>query len=362
MFSFSISPNSKWLRYLFLLILVYFFLVSISIMGLVFKTVGKEMASTLIASVSIPIIALFVGILATSIMQSSSATTSIIVGLVASGILDLRISIPMLMGANIGTSVTSTLTSMAHITNRKEFGNAFSGAVIHDFFNISAVAILFPIEIFFHIIENSVNVLSQSFVGVSGVALFSPVGVFVKPVANFVAGFFGTNYILLLLFSLAILFGCLRLIVNDMKSVASDQMKNVNSKFFKNIKRSFLTGMGLTVLVQSSSITTSMAVPFIGTGHIKLDKIFPFILGANIGTTITAFLAALAIGTPLALSVALAHLLFNIFGIVVIYPLKKVPLFFAKNAGAIAERYRRFALGYTVTFFFVLPGAVIFFI
>jgi len=332
-------------------------------MGIAFTGIGEGFASDIIGGAATPLIALFIGILATSVMQSSSATTSIIVGLVATGILDLTTAIPMLMGANIGTSVTSTITSMAHISNRQEFGKAFSGAVLHDFFNIFTVIILFPIEITFHVIENTVILASQAFGGVGGVQLISPISLLVKPVAEFAAELLSFNAIAILVLSLIVLFGSLNLIIKIMKSFVKESVQGVlHTHFFKNKFTAFATGAGLTVLVQSSSITTSAAVPFVGTGALSLKKIFPFVLGANIGTTITAFLAALVIATPLALSVALAHLMFNILGIIIVYPIRRAPIFLAKLLGNIAEKYRRIAVGYTLTMFFILPAAVIFFI
>ncbi len=82
----------------------------------------------------------------------------------------------------------------------------------------------------------------------------------------------------------------------------------------------------MTLVVQSSSVTTSLIVPLAGAGIVKLKKIFPYTLGANIGTTGTALLAALATGHPIAVTAAFAHLLFNIFGIVIFYPLRFIPI------------------------------------
>ena len=86
-------------------------------------------------------------------------------------------------------------------------------------------------------------------------------------------------------------------------------------------------------MVQSSSITTSTIVPLAGAGVLTLRQIFPFTLGANIGTTVTALLAAIT-GTVAALIAAISHLLFNIFGIIIIYGLpflRAIPLKFAER-------------------------------
>ena len=89
---------------------------------------------------------------------------------------------------------------------------------------------------------------------------------------------------------------------------------------FKTAVRAIGFGIALTIMVQSSSITTSLVVPLAGAGVLTLRQIFPFTLGANIGTTVTALLAAIT-GTVAALIAAISHLLFNIFGIAIIYGL-----------------------------------------
>ena len=78
-----------------------------------------------------PLVGLFTGILATTLAQSSSTITSIAVGLVASRALTIEGAIPVVMGANIGTSVTNTLVSMGHITRKEEFRRALAGATVH---------------------------------------------------------------------------------------------------------------------------------------------------------------------------------------------------------------------------------------
>ena len=87
--------------------------------------------------------------LATTLVQSSSVTTAMVVGLVAApeNPLPLGNAIPMVMGANIGTTVTATLVSLAHIGRKDEFERAFPVAICHDIFNILTVIILLPLEL-----------------------------------------------------------------------------------------------------------------------------------------------------------------------------------------------------------------------
>lgn len=101
----------------------------------------------------------------------------------------------------------------------------------------------------------------------------------------------------------------------------------------------------MTVLVQSSSTTTSLMVPLVGSGILKARDIYPFTLGANIGTCITALIAALAVTGPMggvAMQIALVHLLFNIFSVLLIFGLpflRNIPLSLSSSlAGLAAER------------------------
>ena len=94
-----------------------------------------------------PMVGLMIGVLGTVLVQSSSTFTSIIVAAIGGANLKVRIAVPMLMGANIGTSVTNTLVAMTQIGNKEEFERAFSAATVHDMFNWATVLVLFPIEV-----------------------------------------------------------------------------------------------------------------------------------------------------------------------------------------------------------------------
>ncbi|MGD2114225.1 MAG: Na/Pi symporter, partial [Acidobacteriota bacterium] len=115
-------------RVALLALLLFAFFVGLDMMGLAFKLFGKGLAQEMIARTANPFVGLLVGILATSLVQSSSTTTSMTVGLVAAGALTIDGAIPIIMGANIGTSVTNTLVSLGHVTRREEFKRAFAGA------------------------------------------------------------------------------------------------------------------------------------------------------------------------------------------------------------------------------------------
>jgi len=148
-----------------LIALLYVFFLSIGLLQTSFTLFGSGFAESLIEKTSNPFIGLFIGILATTLIQSSSSTTSLIVALVAAGTLSLENAIPMIMGANVGTSVTSTLVSLGHIKDRADYKRAVAAASVHDFFNILTVMLLFPLEYFFQPLQRTAEALASIFHG-----------------------------------------------------------------------------------------------------------------------------------------------------------------------------------------------------
>ena len=142
------SSGSSWLSWLGVVGLVYLLLVAVSLIGGGFKLAAGDQAQELFAFASNPITGLVIGTIATALIQSSSTVTAAIVGLVAGG-LPVGIAIPMVMGANIGTTITNTIVSLGHIKVGEEFRRAFAAATIHDVFNLMAVLIFLPLEISF---------------------------------------------------------------------------------------------------------------------------------------------------------------------------------------------------------------------
>ncbi|MCD6594342.1 Na/Pi symporter [bacterium] len=349
---------------LFLLFL-YLFLVSIELLGYSFKLLGRGFAEGLLSTTSNPFIGLLLGILATSIIQSSSATTSIVVGMVAAGqnALPLANAIPIIMGANIGTTITNIIVSIGHITRPNEFRRAFAGATVHDFFNILSVAIFLPLELTTHYLEHTAWFLQGIFAGIGGFTIVSPLKTIVKPavkIIEYLVGLISNDpkfiAITCIIIALTILFYSLSKLVKLMKSVIIGKVERLlHNYLFSNAFRSFTFGILLTALVQSSSVVTSLVVPLVGAGILTIEQIFPYNLGANIGTTVTAMLASLVTQSPAAIATAFVHLLFNISGTILWFPLRKVPIAMAKWFGEIAYKRRVLAIVYIIIVFYVFP-------
>lgn len=346
------------LRVAYFLFLLYLFFTSIELMSAAFRMAGRGFAENLINTVSDPVAGLLLGFVATGIIQSSSTTTTIVVGLVASGALTIELAVPIIMGANIGTTTTATLVSMGHVTRPAEFERAFAAATVHDFFNILAALTIFPFEILFHPVQRMAVFLEELFAGVGGMHLASPLKAVVGPLAGMVARIL-PHTIPLALLGLATLFFALQQMMRVMRGAVLSRLESLfNRVLFRNDAASFTLGMVTTASVQSSSATTSLTVPLAATGVLRLRQIFPYTLGANIGTTITAILASFSTGSPAAVTVAFAHLSFNILGIAIYYPLKAIPLWLARKAGKLAARSRKSSVavivGYVAMIFFPL--------
>ncbi|XP_052805215.1 sodium-dependent phosphate transport protein 2A-like [Mya arenaria] len=435
---------------IFLLLLLYVFVCSLDFLSSAFRILGGKTAGGVFTNSEIiknPVAGLMIGILATVLVQSSSTSTSIIVTMVGSEIIEVGPAIPMIMGANIGTSVTNTFVSMAQSGDRKQFRRAFAGATVHDMFNWLTVLVLLPLEVFTGflfrltslIIDSSnigtyeggkrefltaltkpftslivqvdkkvINKIAEGHTEYLNKSLIKKYCVFEKReviknvslVTNFTNAINGDSIIeieevplekchsllshldlnetvsgvLLLICALALLCTCLILMVKVLNSILKGSIakvikKTLNADFPGHFSWltgyvAMLAGALMTVLVQSSSVFTSALTPLVGIGMIKLERMYPLTLGSNIGTTGTGLLAAMAATgpqLPIALQIALCHLLFNICGILIYYPipaLRKIPLNCARFLGRVTAKYRWFAIAYLLLMFVLIPGGV----
>ena len=368
-------PN--WALTLLAIGTLYMLIVAIGVIGDGFKGLGKDAAEGLFDFATNPFIALFVGVLATAIIQSSSTTTALVVTAVGAGALPLEVAVPMIMGANIGTSVTNTLASFGHAGHKDEFRRAFAASTVHDFFNLFAVIILLPLEIFFHPIQRSAEWVSDQ---LFGTILPDPgnadlIGGLTDPAVDLIgmSGLMGmmpgsdvVDGTLTILVGVAMIFFAVAWLGKILQLIMVGRAKAILEK---SVGGHPLTAMGagalVTVLVQSSSVTTSVMVPFAGSGALTTRQIYPLTLGANVGTTITALIAALAVtgdGAKLALTIAIVHTLFNVFGIIIIYGLpflRGLPLMGAEILAKVASERKIYAVAWVVTVFLAIPALAI---
>ena len=343
---------------------LYLFLVGINGLSSGIKQLGGDFAKEIMTATGDPFISLFIGILATTLFQSSSTTTSLIVGMVSGGAITLTGAIPMIMGANIGTTVTNTIVSIGHIKRGNEFKRAFAASTVHDFFNILAVLILFPLEIAFGLIEKtSIGLGTILFGTVSTDEVFkSPIKAAIKWGAKFLESLSFDNNGIYIFLSVLLTFMMLYTIVKLLRSMVLDNIKQYFDRYiFKTAFRAIIFGIVLTIMVQSSSITTSTIIPLAGAGVVTLRQLYPFTIGANIGTTVTALLASLTLNVT-AMVAAFAHLFFNIFGIILIFLnplLKEIPIKLAELMSELSLKNKFIPIIYLIIFFFGLPFLII---
>ena len=495
---------------MFLVLFVFFniwvFLLVLSIMGTGFKLLGGKDSARMFDVVDNPISGVMIGILATVLVQSSSTTTSIIISLVGANELSVKNAVFMVMGANIGTSVTNTIVAMGHFNSKDDLRRGFAAATVHDIFNLLSVAVFLPINWIYPVFEKMTYEMAKEQKPCEDECVkreflkpyISPyskgVAAYDKKVAGYISkGYCGgecgisysssqmkaiqkvvcigngtdcsnvhKNYesswvapgylykkrapayittdaagiatagfsytcpagqdcstatkffngteapaalapntlyevcgskvktglcekrllkgglayhtwdmtdegagTLLAILSLMGLCSCLFCIVYCLQIVIKGAAARVLKKVVGfNGYFNIIVGLGITILVQSSSITTSTLTPIAAVGLISLEDMMPLTLGANIGTTLTGIMGATVVtSNPVeAWQVALCHLFFNIFGILLWYPIPKmrqIPLNGAKLLGRMTANPKwgkAFPLIYTFVMFFIIPG------
>eukprot|EP00978_Attheya_sp_CCMP212_P010939 scaffold26612_cov56-Attheya_sp.AAC.7 len=416
-----VHEPQEWLKIFagvcLLVFFLYFFLLGLELLGTSAKVLGGCTTGSLLGDDTNPVAGLMIGILATVLLQSSSTTTSIVVSLVSGG-LDVKAAIYMVMGANIGTSVTNTIVAMGHMGDGDELERAFAGATVHDMFNFLSVAIFFPLEIVTGYLFYLTKAMLPDEVVSDQEHWEGPIKKIVSPLghkiiianenvikdiatgkkescdeyyptecdgavnaANCKVGLIDCDKKtgdcpaffqdgadqhddevaggVCLFLSLVLLIACLIGIVTLLQKMLLGTSTRIIYKATNiNGYLAMAIGMGITIVIQSSSITTSTLTPLVGMGVLQLEQMYPLTLGANVGTTFTAILAALVSDSVNSLQVALCHLFFNLSGIAVWYPfppLRNIPLNAARKLGKATRIWRGFPLVYIAVMFLLVP-------
>lgn len=367
-----------------------------------------------------PVSGLMIGIVCTVFLQSSSTTTSIVVTLVGAGAISVNQGIYMVMGSNIGTSVTNTIVAMGQMGDGDQLERAFAGATVHDMFNILTVSILFPVELVTSylskltasIVPNATTSEGSSYKGLLK-KIVAPLAetliVVNKKVTESVAqggscnefyptvcedpqnptkdtcstiGLIGCPKdgdspcpalfeagatrnddmvagLMAFLLGIIVLFICLYGLVTVLQKLLLGGSERIIYKATNiNSYVAMIIGALITMSVQSSSIFTSTLTPLVGLGLIRLEQMLPLTMGSNVGTCVTALLAALVTEGTDALQVALAHLFFNVTGILIWYPipfLRRIPLGLARQMGKATRLWKGFPIVYILVVFIVIP-------
>lgn len=343
------------------------FLFSLDLMVSSLQHLGPLATETILLATSNPFTGLFIGLLTTVMLQSSSTTTSLVVALVASGSITLQSAVPIIMGANVGTTITSTIVSLGFINKKKEFKRAVAAGTYHDFFNILTVIVLFPLEYYYGFLSSLSSQIANYFITPTTVQVETKAPHFWQgfdPIVSLLQQLIPSAFALAIL-ALSMLFGSILIFRRLISSVLKAKSPEVFSRFFfKSQLKSFGWGLVTTAAIRSSTITTSVVVPIVAKKIVSLKQAAPFIMGANIGTTITAFIAVtLNSNTSGAISIAIAHFLFNFIGVLLFFPipvLRKLPISLANSLGRLTLKYRLAGLVYLLVTFFFIPFSLIY--
>ncbi len=352
-------------RIVLAIVVLFLFLVALELITIACHYLGSDFTNGIISLTANPIVSLFIGLLATAIIQSSSTLTSGLVALVAANLLSLEAAIPMVLGANIGTSVTCMMVALGHLGTPKAFRRGFMTALSHVIFNILTAVLFFPLEQQWHILSGSSNYLAKhiSNWGSIGTGWFAFYDSMVSPVANLLRSVVATQPFLILGIALILLFMCIYTLTAIFRFLVLDGKGGKwLASALDNPVFSLFSGAGITAVIHSSSVTTSVSVLLAATKKIAPKKLFPFILGANVGTTVTALMAAIG-RSEAALAIALSHALFNILGILIFFPfefIRNIPVHISRWLANICYKNPAFAFGFLVVLFYALPFLVIF--
>eukprot|EP01083_Nonionella_stella_P046421 124319_1 len=383
----------KFARIVFVLIAaLYFFIFALSLLGESFKIIGARAQGPIFSFVDNPVAGVSVGILTTVLTQSSSTSTSLVVGLVGSGgknTLQVAQAVPIIMGCNVGTALTETVVSFIYSSRPNEFEHAFAAGQLNWIFNSLTAALFLLIEHFSGALEKASLGLAEAVTGGAQGSFDSPLKTIVTPLVGLfiqadsakleqlsrgedIAGsvisgglLSGTclsdelaavvTLVVSLIVIIASLLALVKLLASVLKGTASRWVKNALSlhPFF-----AMLTGLAATLVVQSSSITISTLIPLVAIQVIQIEQILPLAMGANIGTTMTAVLAALSTDSVNALQIAFVHCLFNVAGVVALYPwpwTRHFVLNIAHALGKVMARRRLLSVVHTMTVFVLIP-------
>lgn len=235
---------------------------------------GEHFRKSLANVTKFPIVGVGIGALVTMVIQSSSATSVITISLVNAGVLSFKNSVGIIFGSNVGTTITAQLVA----------------------FKLTSFAPFLIIIGFF------LSILRSKY------------SIFGKTVFYFGFVFFSLNLISASLEPLQANEALIKILTSPQNPVYA-----------------IAFGCIFTALVQSSSVTTGLAIVFTQQGLVSLENAVPLIMGANIGTTATAFIAVFNMDIA-AKKAALSHFLFNIGGVILFFPLL---LIFGHRLGAI---------------------------
>ncbi|MBQ03759.1 hypothetical protein CL673_03490 [Candidatus Bathyarchaeota archaeon] len=384
--------SSRKVRLLIVLVFgIFLFISSLEGVKSGFKLIFFEWQKsilTMITDNTAPLTGLAIGILSTALVQSSSAVIAATMvsmsGMVASGLpmVDaMRFGVPMVLGANIGTTVTNTIVifGVRRGMTMNEFGDTIPGVIVDDVYEALTIGIFFILEMTTGAISKTTLRIGEylsSSLGLKAVlASFDKTIIdivikepLINPLKNLIVDFTGQRIggvVLFVFWFLTIIFS-MGLITKGLENLIQTDWEEKIKMAFNSPARSFFTGFSITWLVGSSSIGTSLIIPFLATKVVDLKKAYPYLCGCNMGTTVDlsqiyGYLAGGMVGVML----GLAHVMLNIVALLLwlVSPLRFVPVRIAEWIGAIIQTNENAAIRlviWVIVLFFLLPIVLIY--
>jgi sodium-dependent phosphate cotransporter len=390
----GILQNEKFQVVFFLFSGIFLFVTALEGIGFGFKLMFNEWAQIILSLVESGVAAyvgLAIGVLATTLMESSSAviatTMMSMAGMVEAGLpipSAITFGIPMVLGANVGTTAGNTITLFAlrRSTTREEFNETIPGVLVDDIYKILSIAVFFPLEIatgFLSRIVSSLGYVLFEILNLEEIfAIFENTVIdilitepIIKPLGRIFTSFLSPRFSGIIFFAMwfgVVILAIDYLITRGLKTLIKTDWADRVSSAFQSSFKSFITGFSLTWLVGSSSIGTSLAIPMLATKVVDLNRVYPYLCGCTLATTVDlAQIYGYIAGGVIGLMLGMAHVLLNLFSLVIwlFSPLRIVPIMISKKIGNFiaSKPYSPILLvAYVVTIFIIAPLLVIIFL
>ncbi len=342
----------------------------------------------MIGSTKAPITGLALGVLGTALVQSSSAVVAATMvsmsTMVAGGLpLDaaMRFGVPMVLGANIGTTITNTLVifGVRRGMTIEEFGETIPAVIVDDVYEALTISLFFIVEMTTGLLSNTVlwlgDVFTEALKMEQAFATFDKTIIdiivkepIIKPMSSLMTGLLGPRIGGLTLFVLwfAVIIFSMGLITKGLENIIAMEWEDKVQAAFKSPVRGFFTGFSITWLVGSSSIGSSLVIPFLATKVVNLKKVYPYLCGCNMATTVDlSQIYGYIAGGVVGMMLGSAHILLNIMALLLwlVSPLRFVPIAVSEKLGRILASNKNASLSlvaWVVFVFFLVPLIVIY--
>lgn len=389
--SIPILNNDRARLALSLALSIYLFIASLEGVKSGFKLIFAEWQTNIlgmITSDTAPMTGLALGMLSTALVQSSSAVVAATMvsmsGMVASGLpleTAVQFGVPMILGANIGTTITNTIVAFGvqRGMTMKEFKDTIPGVIVDDIYEALTITIFFTLELTTRFLSKTVLRLGSFYTEVLkmegfftafdktiiDIVIDDPL---IEPTKAFAVGFLGDRFggVLLFLVWFGVIIVTMGMITKGLEKIIDMEWEDKVKAAFENPYRGFATGFGITFLVGSSSIGSSLVIPFLATKVVDLRKAYPYLVGCNMATTVDlSQIYGYVAGGVVGMILGSAHVLLNILALIIwlVSPLRFVPVTIAEWLGGKIAQNKNAAyalLAWVVGVFFLIPILVIY--